>query len=264
MADATIDQVPVEGEELLQEESFSERLMDWVRSDLIWYAGSFTVHLLLLSLVLLLPTAIPATQSDTPLLESKAQDEDKKEPQKFDDFKLPDSPDTPPKELIVDPNVQPLKQDVQEAEINDKSEIYQHKGHGELQSANAPVSGAGAVGIGEGPKLNGHLGLGAQKGDPNGSGFGNRGSGQRKRAVALGGGTQLTERRDCRADLAGQPPKLRQRQLESAEVHRTVQARRQELHRARHVSPLGRRGRHRDGAASLPCRRPDPQVQGAL
>ncbi len=194
MADATIDQVPVEGEELLQEESFSERLMDWVRSDLIWYAGSFTVHLLLLSLVLLLPTAIPATQSDTPLLESKAQDEDKKEPQKFDDFKLPDSPDTPPKELIVDPNVQPLKQDAQEAEINDKSEIYQHKGHGELQSADAPVSGAGAVGIGEGPKLNGHLGLGAQKGDPNGSGFGNRGSGQRKRAVALGGGTQLTER----------------------------------------------------------------------
>ena len=28
--------------------------MDWVRTDLIWYAGSFTFHLLLMSSLLLL------------------------------------------------------------------------------------------------------------------------------------------------------------------------------------------------------------------
>ena len=36
-------------EELDQEDTLSERFMDWVRTELIWYAGSFTFHLLLLS-----------------------------------------------------------------------------------------------------------------------------------------------------------------------------------------------------------------------
>ena len=41
-------------ENLEGSETFSERFMDWVRTDLVWYAGSFTAHLLAMSLLLLL------------------------------------------------------------------------------------------------------------------------------------------------------------------------------------------------------------------
>ena len=46
-------------EELYRDETLSERFMDWVRTELVWYAGSFTLHLLLISALLLLGNIAP-------------------------------------------------------------------------------------------------------------------------------------------------------------------------------------------------------------
>ena len=53
---------------LYQEDTLAERFMEWVRTELIWYAGSFTFHLLLLSSLLLLGNvAGKAIQSEAPV-----------------------------------------------------------------------------------------------------------------------------------------------------------------------------------------------------
>ena len=49
MAEAAVKPVPVEEEEQVQDDTFSARFMEWVRTELVWYAGSFTIHLLGLS-----------------------------------------------------------------------------------------------------------------------------------------------------------------------------------------------------------------------
>ena len=63
MAETANNPLPVEDEDQFQEETLSERFMDWVRTELVWYAGSFSFHLLALSVLLLLPNLSSQRQS---------------------------------------------------------------------------------------------------------------------------------------------------------------------------------------------------------
>ena len=80
MAETANNPLPVGDEDQFQEETLSERFMDWVRTELVWYAGSFSFHLLALSVLLLLPNfGRQDNQGDAPVLESKADEADKKD-----------------------------------------------------------------------------------------------------------------------------------------------------------------------------------------
>ena len=73
MAEAANNLEQVAAEALYQGDTLAERFMEWVRTDLIWYAGSFTFHLLLLSSLLLLGNVTARTiQGEGPGFESAA------------------------------------------------------------------------------------------------------------------------------------------------------------------------------------------------
>ena len=77
MADIANKPLPVENEDRLNEETPWERFKDWVRTELVWYAGSFSFHLLGLSLLLLVPNfGGGRDQGDAPWLEAKANEEE--------------------------------------------------------------------------------------------------------------------------------------------------------------------------------------------
>jgi hypothetical protein len=203
MAETANNPLPVEDEVQFQEETLSERFMDWVRTELVWYAGSFSFHLLALSVLLLLPNfGSQDNQGDAPILESKAEKVEKKEPEKFDKYDPGEIEETPPAELNVDPTLQPPAQAAQDAEYNDDSKVFEHKGGGTANGVkDAASSGGGALAFGAGPKLAGAAGIGGGLGTGkdygsggSGSGFGGRGSGSRKAMLAHGGGTVHTER----------------------------------------------------------------------
>ena len=203
MAEAANNPLPLEDEDQFQEETLSERFMDWVRTDLVWYAGSFSFHLLLLSMVLLLPNfSNQDNQGDAPVLEAQREEAEQKEPEKFDKVEIGEIEETPPAELNVDPTLQPPAQQAQDAEYNDDSKTFEHKGGGTANGIkDVGGAGGGAAAFGPGPKLAGAAGIGAGLGTGkdygsggNGSGFGGRGSGSRKAMLAHGGGTVHTER----------------------------------------------------------------------
>jgi hypothetical protein len=202
MAETANDPSLLEDEQI-QEETFSEHFMDWVRTEFVWYAGSFSFHLLALSILLLVPMShIKDDQGDAPVLESKAEEPEKK------DEKLPDKVDigepdpTPPPVLDVDPNIEKPAQAAADAEYNDDSKIFEHKGGGVASGIKDAASvGGGAIAFGPGPKLTGTVGIGVGVGTGKeagsggaGSGFGGRGSGSRQKMLASGGGTKHTER----------------------------------------------------------------------
>ena len=209
MADATSNPVPVasnpvpvEGEEQFIEESFSERFMDWVRTELVWYAGSFTVHLLLLSMLLLFGFSARENLGDAPVFQSNAPDTDKKEPEKFDKFDMGQIDETPPPQLDVDPTLEKPKTEAHEEEYYDESKVFEHRGGGsKTGAADAASAGASVLAFGDGPKMTGAQGLGMGIGEGQnygkggaGNGFGGRGSGHRAKQLASGGGTKQTER----------------------------------------------------------------------
>ena len=104
MAEAALNPLPVEGEEQFAEETLSERFMDWVRTELVWYAGSFTIHLLALSLLLLVGFSTRENMGDAPVFESKAPEPENKELGKFDKFDIGEPPQDQPLQIDVDPH----------------------------------------------------------------------------------------------------------------------------------------------------------------
>jgi hypothetical protein len=67
------------------EESWKERFDDWVRTELVYYAGSFTFHLLALSLLLLMGNVAAKTiMSDQVVIESSRIDEPVGDPPKIE------------------------------------------------------------------------------------------------------------------------------------------------------------------------------------
>ena len=135
-------------------------------------------------------------------MESKADEAEKKEPEKFDKVDIGEIEETPPAELDVDPTLEKPAQAAQEAEYNDDSKVFEHKGGGTANGVkDVGAGGGGALAFGPGPKLAGAAGIGMGLGTGKdygsggiGSGFGGRGSGSRKAMLARGGGTKHTER----------------------------------------------------------------------
>ncbi|MGA2620674.1 MAG: prenyltransferase/squalene oxidase repeat-containing protein [Thermoguttaceae bacterium] len=189
-------------EQYQDDDSLGARFMDWVRTELVWYAGSFTFHVIGLSLLLLIPSAISDSAEDTRRFdEVKAEKEDSNEPQKFEKYDIGDPDDKPPPELDVDPTLEKAGHAAQEEEYNDDSDKFEHKGGGMVSGSKDVTSGMiGFSGVGSGAKATGQgigVGLGTGKnwgsgGD--GTGFGGRGSGHRKAMLAQAGGTKRTER----------------------------------------------------------------------
>ena len=206
MAESTNNPLPVEDDDQFQEETLSERFMDWVRTELVWYAGSFSFHLLLLSMIMLIPPSKHTDNpGDAPQFQSKVNDEAQKDDPEKDTLEKVDIgeiEDKPPEELNVDPTLEKPGHEAVEAEYNDDSKVFEKKGGGTVTgSKDAVGGGGGAMGFGPGPKVAGALGLGTGQGTGkdwgsggNGSGFGGRGSGSRKAMLATGGGTKHTER----------------------------------------------------------------------
>ena len=102
-----------------------------------------------------------------------------------------------------DPTLEKPAQAAQDAEYNDDSKTFEHKGGGTSSGVKdlGASSGAGAMAFGSGPKVTGALGIGMGLGTGKdygsggaGVGFGGRGSGSRKAMLATGGGTKHTER----------------------------------------------------------------------
>jgi hypothetical protein len=195
--------LPVE-EDQFQEETRWERFTDWVRTELVWYAGSFSFHLLALSVLLLLPNfSHQDNQGDAPVLESKAEDVDKTPERPLDPVDIGDIEPDPPAVLDVDPTLEKPGQEAQEAEYNDDSKVFEHKGGGSATGVKDMEfsGGVGALAFGPGPKVTGDVGLGMGVGTRkeygsggSGSGFGGRGTGNRQKMLATGGGTKHTER----------------------------------------------------------------------
>ena len=78
MANELENPVLVEDDELDQEDTLSERFMDWVRTELVWYAGSFTFHLFLISLLLLFGSPAAKIVVDSVAFKSAQQAEPEK------------------------------------------------------------------------------------------------------------------------------------------------------------------------------------------
>jgi hypothetical protein len=202
MAEAVLN--PVEQDDQLQDDTPGTRFAEWVRTELVWYAGSFTIHLLGLSLLLLLPTALMPSEDDSPKLD--AANVDKVDNEKQMTFKNPDLTDPDeeqPTELNVDPTVEKPGHEAVTEDIIDDNPIYKPQGGGTPTGSKNMTGGSGfdAIAYGPGAKVTGSggVGMGLGLGDKWGSGgagtgFGDRGQGSRKAMLAAYGGTIHTER----------------------------------------------------------------------
>jgi hypothetical protein len=105
MAEEVVNPNAVAEEEQYEDDSLGARFMDWVRTELIWYAGSFTVHLLGLSLLLLMGNFTTGVIiGDAPSFEEVKAEKEQKDAteEELKKFEIGDADDTPPPELDVD------------------------------------------------------------------------------------------------------------------------------------------------------------------
>ena len=196
MAATANNPLPVDSEVPLQEETLWQRFLDWVRTELVWYAGSFSFHLLALSVLLLLPNVGQQDNlDDNPVLVSKADEEvaKKEEEWKFNKPDIGEIDDAQPEKLIVDPTLQPPPQEDQKAESNDNSPVFERKGHGDPNGVKGLGPSDGAMAFGHGPKLIGPGDMGPVLGRPDGTGPGGLGRGDRRAKVGRRGGNPHTE-----------------------------------------------------------------------
>jgi hypothetical protein len=203
MAEAVNNPEILEDEDQFQEETFGERFSDWVRTEFVWYAGSFAVHLIGLSMLLLLGSFMgPGSTGDAPSFQEAAAEEKPEEKKDFEKFDVGEPEDTNPPELDVDPELEKPAREAQQEEKNDDSAVFEHKGGGTVNGDVSTASGgAGVEAFGDGPKVTGVQGIGSGVGTSSkagaggaGEGFGGRGSGFRKAMLAQHGGTKHTER----------------------------------------------------------------------
>ena len=92
MAEAVDNPEILEEEDQFQEESMGERFMDWIRNEVVWYAGSFAVHLVGLSTLLLIAGPLRPPVEDAPSFqEAKADEPDEKKA--FENYKIDEPED---------------------------------------------------------------------------------------------------------------------------------------------------------------------------
>ena len=215
MAEITINPDAAEAEARLQDETetLSARFMDWVRTELVWYAGSFTLHLLALSVLLLLgPIMTHENQGDAPQFESKAIEE----PGKDSDLEIDDTgkelPPLPLERIKVDPipplpllPPQPEAENGQNGENGEDGKDDLPGGCMKTGAKDIVTGGAATIGFGNGPKPVGPQGIGSVFGTGDHPGNGGPGDGfkwRRGRAGDPGNPPTKSTERAVRAALA--------------------------------------------------------------
>lgn len=186
------------------EGSLSADIQEWIRTAAPWWAISFTVHMVLLSSLLLLGKFLPQKiEGDAPAFD-EAKDTTMAEPP-VENYQLGD-PQIDPSELTTETLMDMTpSQPAQTEQINDDSAVFTERGGGAAMTTTAPeMGGNGGFNVkafGPGPKVTGNGGIGAGVGTGNnagsggdGSGFGGRGTGMRKAMLGRYGGTKATER----------------------------------------------------------------------
>ncbi len=183
MADIANKPLPVENEDRLNEETPWERFKDWVRTELVWYAGSFSFHLLGLSLLLLVPNfGGGRDQGDAPWFEAKANEEEveQKESEKLPPVDITDLNPIQPEELIVNPNPPPPAPAVGNPQPNGDDTAVRTGCLGRPDGIKDLMSSGMPSDFGPGPKLDGASGIGPGRGTPDGNGLGGFGPRTRK------------------------------------------------------------------------------------
>lgn len=178
----------------------------WLVEDGPWWLCSFVFHLLLIvSLALLGGRAIEKAAGDAPSFEEAKVEPASFAPEKIERFEVGETPEDPTELNTGTLMLEKPAQLAQEAEFNDDSTHFEHRGGGMPSESKQPnIGGFGGFDIsdaGSGPtaKGRGGVGIGIGTGIHAGSGgsgwgFGGRGSGDRKAMLASGGGTKQSER----------------------------------------------------------------------
>ena len=267
MAETANNPLPVADEDPLQKETLWERFMDWVRTELVWYAGSFSFHLLGLSLLLLLPNfGGSEDQDDAAVLVSQAEEEvEKKERDRFDHrARRPRSNPADP-DLVIDPTLPPPATAAERRTDYEKSKVFEPEGGGTRNGIEGhwrrrrrgvgvrPRSQAGAA------QRASALGLGTGN-NPGSGGDGTASAGSAAAAQVMPGPASASYRtcRERRPGVAGQPPVLRG-QLEPATLRGPLH--RQDLHRhGRRSWPMPARRRWASCPSSPPGKRTSRQA----
>ena len=205
MAATAINPEQVAQEQLCQQDTLADRFMEWVRTELIWYAGSFTFHLLLLSSLLLLGNvAAKAIHGDGPGFEpAEIPEQAANDPPPLEPF---DPGETPlePTEITTASLIERPTMAKQTEEYNNDDAVFEHRGGGTANSSKDPTLGGlgsfSMLAYGPGTRIagsggvSGGLGTGTLSGSGgDGAGFGARGRGWR-RAQLGGQGTKPSER----------------------------------------------------------------------
>ena len=142
MAEAGNNPEQVPEEELYREDTLSERFMEWVRTELIWYAGSFTFHLLLLSSLLLLGNvAGKAIQGEGPGFESAKTEPAEKDPPPLEKFEIGETPEEPTELTTETLTMEKPAVAEQKEQYNDDSDKFAERRGGTTSSTKDPAVG---------------------------------------------------------------------------------------------------------------------------
>ncbi len=186
------------------EGSMMADIQEWIRTAAPWWAISFTVHMVLLSSLLLLGRFVaPKPEGNAPSFDEAKDTADAEPP--VEKYQL-GPPQIDPSELNTESLLDMTpSQPAQTEQINDASPEFTPRGGGMAMNSPAPVmGGSGDFNVnafGPGPKIQGPGGIGASNGTGkdfgsggDGNGFGTRGGGMRKAMLGRYGGTKATER----------------------------------------------------------------------
>ena len=189
----------------LAPEGFWERSKAWFFEEGPWWLCSFVFHLVLVcSLALIGGKVVQQMTDQAPTFDEAKIDPQADVPEKIERFELGDTPEDPT-ELSTDTStLEKPTQFAQDAEFNDESTHFEHKGGGMPSDSQQPnLGGLGGFDIkeiGAGPTVKGKGGVGVGVGTGThagsggaGFGFGGRGSGSRKALLGSGGGTKQSE-----------------------------------------------------------------------
>ena len=195
-------------EELDDSDSMMGMLREWMRNQAPWWAMSFTVHMVLLSSLLLLGRfAADKKQDDIPSFD-EAQTPPVVVDAPLKDYEIGD-PNPDPTVLdtrIADGRSEPSAAGTETAQYNDDNARVRRTRAAACNRQSAAVADLGGRGgfevkaFGPGPKIHGGgIGAGVGAGNNAGSGgddngFGSRGTGSRKALLGRYGGTRQTER----------------------------------------------------------------------
>jgi len=182
------------------------RARAWVVEEGPWWLCSFVFHLVLVcSLALIGGKVVETFTEEAPSFEEAVVEQPVDVPKEIERFEIGETPEDPT-ELSTDTlTLERPAQIAQEAEYNDDSPIFEHRGGGVAVTTDQPntggLGGFDIKGFGAGPAVKGRggVGIGVGTGTHPGSGgdgfgFGGRGSGSRKAQLGTSGGTKQSER----------------------------------------------------------------------